>query len=299
MGFNYNGHDYQTFIWDDVDHPKGVVMLIHGAHEYLDRYEEFATFLNANGYICTGIEHLGHGTNATEDKYVSFDNKNGYEVVLNAQMEYYNHLNKSYELPMFVFGHSMGSFILRSILPTISITAKAVVISGTTHASFIEASGAKLLAGLLRKVKGPEKYSKLLFKLSMGNLAKDLLKSGEIKNGYEWLTTDESFYPAIAEDQFLHKKFTIGGNHDMFTWIKRANTLKYAKWVRKSLPVYLMSGEKDPMNLGRVAKVNQMYHKAGLTNVEFVEYDGRHEMLNEVIRETVYADILDFYNKQL
>jgi len=299
MSFNYMGHDYEVFTWDNVENPVGVVQLLHGAHEHISRYNEFANYLNANGFLVKAIEHLGHGTNATKAEHVSFDNENGPDVVLNAQVKFYEMLNEQYQLPMFVFGHSMGSFILRSILPKLSQSATAVVISGTTKATYIEKKGALTLAGILRRLKGPENYSKLLFDLTMGNLATEMLKNGEINKGYEWLTTDSSLYEEIEKDPFLHKKFTIGGNYDMITWIDRACDTKLAKRVKKDLPVYLMSGKLDPMNRGKVKLVEQFYLEAGLNNLTFVEYEGRHEMLNEVIREQVFADIVHFYKKQL
>ncbi len=299
MSFNFNNHQYKVFTWNDVKNPKAVVQLIHGAHEYLERYDEFAKYLNSNGFICLGIEHLGHGSNATGAEYVSFDNENGENVVLDAQVEFSKYIKENYELPLVVFGHSMGSFILRSILPEVSQLANAVVISGTTYVNRFQGKSILYLAKLLRAFKGPDNYSKLLFDLTMGGLVKKMLKNKEINNGYEWLTTDERMYQTIAEDKYLHKKFTIGGNHDMITWINKANSSKVAMRVKKEIPIYLMSGEKDPMNLGVVKKVNDLYQKNGIENITFVEYDGRHEMLNEVIREIVYQDICQFYSEYI
>ena len=104
---SFDGKELYTQLWDDVENPKGVVQLCHGMAEYLQRYDDFARFLNKNGYIVFGDDHRSYGrtdNNAgiCDGEYVGDTIKD--LLFIN------DYLKKQYPgLPILFFGHSYGS----------------------------------------------------------------------------------------------------------------------------------------------------------------------------------------------
>jgi len=299
--FSFNNHDYKVFCMADVKEAKAVIQIIHGAHEYIERYRQFAEAMNQKGFICIGIDHLGHGTNATDtDGVVTFAENDGRKIVLEAQKALLSKIKEEYDLPVVVLGHSMGSFIFRSILPDISNDIDAAIISGTTHSSKAEYFGANTLASTIKLFKGSSYSSNFLNFITFDSLADKMLKKGEIEHTYEWLTTDESLYSSIKADKYLHKSFSISANLDIFSWLKMISSKEHFQSGNKDLPIYIMSGERDPLNYGKVKKVYQMYLDGGYKDVLLKEYpDGRHEMLNEINRLQVFDDIAQFISNKI
>ena len=46
---------------------KGIVQIVHGMVEHIDRYDEFANFLAQQGIVVVGNDHLGHGASVAQD----------------------------------------------------------------------------------------------------------------------------------------------------------------------------------------------------------------------------------------
>jgi alpha-beta hydrolase superfamily lysophospholipase len=103
-------------------------------------------------------------------------------------------------------------------------------------------------------------------------------------------------------DPFCGEVFTAGFFHDLFTGMKIINQPDNIKKIPKELPVYLFSGDKDPVgnNKKGVEQVYNSYKKAGFSDVKLKFYkDGRHEMLNEINRQEVYGDIVGWLNEHV
>ena len=86
---------------------------------------------------------------------------------------------------------------------------------------------------------------------------------------------------------------------DLIELSNQANNANEVKKVRKSLPVFIISGTDDPVGgySKGVRKVYSLYKNAGIENVQLKLYDGgRHEILNEINKDEVYQDIVAFYD---
>jgi alpha-beta hydrolase superfamily lysophospholipase len=111
----------------------------------------------------------------------------------------------------------------------------------------------------------------------------------------DWLSRDEKqvdIYQAEPRCQF---KFTLNGYYHLFDICYQVQETKNLEKMRKDLPVFMISGDKDPVgNNGKnVLKVYEAFKKVGMEDVECTLYpDYRHEILNEIDNEVVYADVL-------
>ena len=280
---------------------KGVIQIIHGASEHFARYGLFSEFLNKNGYAVYGCDIIGHGLSTDNLDFVHFADKDGdilaYESVLLVK-EYIEktHPNQKY----YILGHSMGSFLTRKLILDFPEFYEKAVISGTAFTSKLLVNLGCFLTRTIRLFKGPKYVSKLIQDMSIDANPKKMRKKGIIKDmDEEWLTRDKTIQQYYHNSNMCGQPFTVSANIDMFKWIKFINDKKNIASGNLDLPQLFISGGHDALsNYGEEIKtlVNLM-EDLGYKNIQYKIYsESRHEVLNEINKEEVYQDIIDFLN---
>ncbi len=268
--------------------PAAVVQIAHGMSEYSARYDAFAAFLAENGFAVGMNDHAGHGESALTKGY--FAQKDGWECVLRDMKRLEDELREKYPgAPVFLMGHSMGSFLARSYI-TRYRGLSGCILSGTAGRNPALGLG-RLLAAVQKRVLGPKSQGRLLAKLSFGGYL------GRIQNpvnGFAWLSTVDEVPRVYAQDEFCGFPFTAGGYADLFGGVAEISGSGWAARVPAQLPVYLFSGAEDPVGAyGKGPReVYDALKASGHGDVQLKLYPGaRHEVLNEACREQAYEDI--------
>lgn len=152
-------------IWKDdkLDNYRGIVQLVHGMEEHIGRYENFAQILSSQGYIVVGHDHLGHGNTAKkEDDFGYFAKKDGWNHLAEDVHILQNKIAREYpKLQYFIFGHSMGSLVVRTYLTKYQDNLAGVILSGTSGQKMGLLVG-RMLTKLIMFIKGERYRSKLL-----------------------------------------------------------------------------------------------------------------------------------------
>ena len=287
--------------FDPEGAPRGVVQIAHGVAEYANRYDPFLRFLADNGFVAVAHDHLGHGKSVTDDSELGwFAEKGGWDLVVSDVKKLHDMLQEEFpDLPFVLFGHSMGSFVARTYLIRYPEDLNAAVICGTGQQSAALVGGGKLMANLVCTFKGTKHRSKFLNGLAFGSYNKAF---EPLRTQVDWLSRDTAVVDAYDADPLCGFMATAGLFRDMMGGIsfigKPANVAK----VRKDLPVFLIAGAMDPV--GEQGKGPQraleLYRQVGLADATLKLYpDCRHELLNELNKEEVMADILAFLNEKL
>lgn len=290
--------------WMPENEPyKGVLQIHHGMTEYIDRYDEFAAFMAKNGYLIVGHDHAGHGKSIrTEADYGYFgygNTKHPSDVLVDDMHTLRMMIQKEYqELPYYMLGHSMGSYMLRKYLTIYADdTLNGAIIVGTGDE---KASGAALaVTKLLKRCKGEKYRSHFVKQLTYTKSYQEYdLTNQDISNS--WLSKNEENikeYLSKAECTFT---FTLNAYQGLFEAVqytgKEVNVAKMPKHLR----LLLIAGDKDPVgNMGEgVKSVYQRFLKVGMKDVTIKLYKGdRHEIFNELDRAIVYQDVLDWLTK--
>lgn len=281
--------EIHLFHWKTQVEMKGIIYIIHGAGEHGERYSNFAEYLNSNGYDVFSSDHRGHGKTYNNSKHVHFANKSGSKMVLEDQIEIINHIKSIYkDKPIYLLGHSMGSYITRCLLPIISDQIKGAVISGTGYFDKLTLNGGIFLTKIIILIKGKMYVSKLLNKMSFGSLNK------KFKSEYEWLSTDREIVDMYINDPYCGQSFTSQAFLDLFSWISKSQKTNSIDKIQKNLPLLFISGANDSAgNFGKgVKKAYKLYVDSELTETDFKLFrNGRHELLNESFKEEVYQYI--------
>ena len=282
----YQDRALTCYISDEVENPKGVVLVVHGMQEHSLRYKEFAKFLNNAGYIMFISDLRGHGKNIVDGK-PGFDDGDIFSNIVEDYKIFISKLKSDYKLPLIVFGHSFGSFISQKLLTECDNLVDKFILCGSTYTNSLIFKMGKLIASITSKFKGAEGQAKLVEACSVKGYGK------KYPDG-NWLSRNENVWEEYKKDPLCGKSFPAGFYYNFF----KGATKNYKKlsMVDESTPILLISGENDPVSAYSkgVKKLNKVYTRHWL-NVEMKIYkDARHELLNELNKEEVMQDILQF-----
>ena len=281
--------------------PRAIVQIIHGIAEYIDRYDEFMSFLADNGIIAVGTDHLGHGKSIeSEEQTGFFAYDNGWDYAVRDEEVLRLAMHENYpELPIIVFGHSMGSFMARTLLIRYPDAFNAAIISGTGNQGAALVNGGLFMGNLVTGLKGAHHYSKFLNNLAFGSYNKIY---DNPKTEYDWLSRDEANVQKYIDDPLCGFIPSCSLFRDMMTGVKFITNKKNLTAMNKDTPVYFMSGDMDPVGeCGKgVQKAYNNFLEAGMKDVSIKLYPGgRHEMLNEINKDEVYTDILAWLGSKI
>ena len=274
---------------------KAVLQIVHGMEEHKERYYSFAEYLSENGITVVVGDLRGHGEDAPLLSHIA--DKNGAELLLQDQQQITKYIKERFpELPVMLLGHSMGSIIVRDLLQTDSKEYQKVILSGYVNPN--GASGvAVFLGNVVKAFKKPKGHSKLLTNLAVGPFIKTIKDK---KTDLDWLSYNEDNVNAYIADPLSGVEFTVGSYVALFHLLNWMGKAKRYKEVNKELPLLLAGGVDDPCTGFEKGRTNskKVLEKAGFSNISVITYDHmRHEILNELDKEKVYEDFLEFLNK--
>lgn len=298
--FTYPSADNKTTIyateWIPDGEVRAVLQIAHGMVEYIDRYDGFASFLADHGFYVTGNDHLGHGRSVTsDDEHGYFAHPNGNECVIKDIDRLRLITTEKYPgIPYFFLGHSMGSFLLRQYLTMYGRGLAGAIVMGTGEQPAPVLNAGKMLCRAIALVKGWHHRSGLVNGIAFGSYNKAFEPA---RTPCDWLSRDENNVDAYMKDPWCTYMFTVNGYYQMFSGIQKCQNPKNIDRIPKDLPVLFVSGAEDPVGeSGKgVKKAYDSYVKAGILDVGIKLYEkDRHEILNEIDRQEVYRDLLDW-----
>ena len=286
-------HKLHVVIWQPEENIRAVMQISHGMIEFIERYDGFARYLNEQGIVVIGNDHLGHGHTAGSDEDLGYfcpDRKS--ETVVKDLHTVTEYARKEYPgIPYFLFGHSMGSFMARRYLMTYGNELTGAILCGTGEQTKIMLLAGKLTAGVLGTFRGQRYRSEFIRKSSFKGY-NDRFKPTRTEN--DWLTKDTDIVDWYNCHKFCTFGFTINGYKTLFEVLTFIQKKENYNKIPKDLPVYMIAGADDPVgNYGEGVKhIYQQYKDSGIKDISMKLYpDDRHEILNELDKETVYADV--------
>lgn len=289
--------DGKNFLYTKIYLPegeiKGIFHVVHGMTEHIGRYHRFMEDIAKNGYLCFGYDNLGHGQTAKTDSDLGFiASKKGYKYLCDDVAVALRAIRREYgmELPYYLMGHSMGSFIVR-IAAANNVIPDKLIVMGTGGPNPL-AKLAPVILKTIRFFKGERHVSPLADKLAFGSYNDRFNENSP----YAWLTKDEEIRKKYGADKFCTFKFTISAMLDLIELTNLANSEMSYSRTPQSTAVLLASGIDDPVgDYGSgVRQVFNKYVKNGLKTYMHFYDNCRHEILNDDCYGDVLSDILAF-----
>ncbi|MBN2659524.1 MAG: lysophospholipase [Spirochaetales bacterium] len=280
------------WIPEDEDSIVGAVQIFHGMAEHIERYEDFALFLNSKGFVVAGHDHRGHGKSIENESGTGFfSGKDGWEKVVNDARKVTSHIRDQHgDIPLFIVSHSMGSFIARDYISRWGDDVTGVILSGTGNQSPALMNVLGVLTRLEILFRGMHHRSSFFDRLSFGTFNKPFEPGAPTP--FEWLSRDREQVDRYVADPLCGFICTSSFFRDLSKGLKRVCSPGIYKEVPEDLSILLYSGDEDPVGGVKgsfVMEVYNNYKAAGLSDVEMIlNPGGRHENLNETNRREVY-----------
>jgi len=284
-------NEIAAYIWSPEDGADiiGVVQIAHGMAEHALRYAAFVEHLVSKGFIVCANDHAGHGKSAN-GRFGHFGERNGHKTLAKDVYRLFCIMKKQRpDVPYVLFGHDMGSLVVRYVCSLWGLEFDGVILSGTGRMVNGSPSG---FVGMLGNLRGPQQEAKMLERLMRHSLSRTFKNED---THMAWLTRDKAAIAAAEADSLMGIPFTYAGLRDV---LKLREIVSGGHWVArmpKNLPVFLLSGLDDPVGeFGRgVLKVYERLVDADCLNVEIKLYeDARHDLLFELNKTEVYSDIV-------
>jgi alpha-beta hydrolase superfamily lysophospholipase len=285
--------------WDSVSRPRGGVQILHGMAEHAGRYARFASALNLAGYVAWGHDHRGHGKNAAEDGLGHFGDRDGWRLLIDDAEQVGRQMRAAYPvLPLFLFAHSMGSFVAQALIAEHGCAYRGVILCGSDGPGGVMETGGRMLAGFLRLASDGRKPGTALDSMAFTPYNRQFAPN---RTRVDWLSRDAAEVDRYVADELCGFPLTIRSWFDFLNGKKVLGTKQHISRIPRSLPIYIIGGTRDPVgdNAKGLERLAALYRAAGLM-VDSRFYEGaRHELLNETNRDEVTRDILAWLDAHL
>ena len=294
-------HQLKGVVYLPEGEKKGLFHVVHGMTEYIGRYDGFMRKAAERGYVCFGYDHLGHGNTALEGELGFIAHRDGWEYLVKDVAVFERAMKEAYgeDLPLFLLGHSMGSFIVRlSVTLNADPLPEKLIVMGTGGPNPVGGLGVGI-AKTIRAFRGEKHVSPFLENLAFGAYNKPFEPK---RTNYDWLSANPENVDAYIADPLCGFMFTVGGYSTLLDLTAECVTPACAAKVPKELPLLLVAGDGDPVgDMGKgVQAAAQLYRDAGVDSVECKLYEGmRHEIHNEIGHEGVYDDVASWIESKI
>ncbi|WP_178022062.1 alpha/beta hydrolase [uncultured Paenibacillus sp.] len=292
---NDTSHDVFVYRWSAADpeaSPRGVLQIAHGMAETAKRYERLARVLTARGFIVYANDHRGHGRTAGGPEELGWPGKQGFTGMAEDMIRLSAIIRREHpNLPLFLLGHSMGSFLTQKVMYRAPEPYDGFILSGTNGPRSLLGLG-RSLARLQARLQGDGHPSLLMNALTFGSFNRNFLPA---RTPFDWLSRDDEEVDKYIADPHCGFLCSAGFFYGFFGLLQEIHRPENMRSIPKEKPVYIFGGDLDPVgrNGAGVRRLVELYGRLGLEDVEVKLYPGgRHEMLNEINRDEVTSDVL-------
>lgn len=294
----------RVMVWlpDPVYSRRGIVQLVHGMAEHIERYDSFARFLTGLGYVVFGHDHIGHGKSVSSaDELGCMPLQGGKDIliadVLRAREAAFKASRETGTLPLFLFGHSMGSFVVRACIARNPKGLTGAVLCGTGNQPRALSLLGRTLSRAIGTLRGETYRSRLLDSLTIGAFSSAI---EDARTDSDWISTDPAVVDAYLADPLSGQAFSAGAYATLTDLTAEVVTKKSAAAVPKNLPLLFVAGADDPVGAcgEGVRAAADLYRSQGVEDVREIIYPNmRHEILNEPRRVDVFTDVEQWFTE--
>ncbi len=291
---HYLHHTFFEPVDSEPSNVKATLLIVHGMSEHSGRYADFAQFLADHGIAVATYDQLGHGqTIKTPDELGFFGNEHPVQSLLKDVIIMADALKQRHpNVPHFIMGHSMGSFIVRTVLKHHFQDFTGAILMGTADANPL----IKVLLPLNKMLaKAAPKKPNTVFATMMNKVLNAKLNERISPSQFAWLSEDTANIAAYEADPLTGFDFTNNGFMTLFILMQAGLHKGWASTIAKDFPMLFVSGENDPIgNMGRgIRHIIHDLQAQGFSNANPRLYPNmRHEPLHEQHHSVVYRDIL-------
>lgn len=285
----------KTWIPSSEEAPVGIFQIHHGLMEHSGLYEELAKHLTEAGYIVVAHDARGHGKTSEDMDSLGVIPKDGWAHFIGDTYQVTQEIKHDYpKLPITLFGHSMGAYIVEHVLTHYPDTYTAAILSAPIAKSPARLNLAQKIASLFCKLRGPKNPAATLEKLLIKNFNKPF---GGDRKSYLWLSRDKEFVQDYINDTYSGLQISNGFYKELFGGMSQLMTSKFIEKLPKDLPYLIINGGQDQVNENgkEVTTLIETLKSAGIKNISHHFYpEGRHVMIKELNKAEVITRLINW-----
>ena len=282
----YHDLELYTYVFDQVKNPQAVIVIIHGMQEHAGRYIEHAREFNKQGFIVVMNDLRGHGKTIKDLSEYGYGEEDIYKESVQDELKVIEYVKNEYNLPIYLIGHSYGSMISQSVIQNTDLVEKCVL-SGTADGSSPIMQVGAVFANIVSLFKNKKSKAGLIEKMCVGGYGK------KFENG-NWFSRDDKVLEEYKKDELCGGSFPFGFYKSMLSNMSKCN-----KNIDKigDTEILLLAGDKDPVGSSgkQIISLNKRYIKKNKSSKYKLYENSRHEILNEINKQEVYDDIVNFF----
>ncbi len=289
----------EAFRWLCSGHYRGTVQIIHGMMEHSARYAEFAHALNTEGFHVYAHNLPGHGSRALEKNQLGHLPANGWLQMVDSVHSLFRYIQSTSSQPIFLFGHSMGSFLAQHVCALFQPKIHGMILSGTSYVSPFVSFFGKGFAKLGKLLKGESQKAVLLHYLIFSGYTRRIR---HVKTLFDWLSRDENRVQTYLHDPLCGQIGSFSFFYEFFSGLETLYSEKTMEHFPKDIPIYCISGTECPVGhyTQGVKALTRHYQKHGARDISSRFYEGgRHELINEINRKEIYQDVIEWVTRHL
>lgn len=296
-----DGLAFRLWHWRGPRPPHGVVQILHGLGEHAARYRPMAEILGAAGFAVIAHDQRGHGQSRRNDSESGLlGDQGGWGLALDDARRVADAVKARYpQVPHFLMGHSMGSFMTQDLMPTDAGRFAGIILSGTDGPpGALEAFG-RVLGRIERLRLGPRGHSDLIHRLSFDAFNRPFRPT---RTEYDWLSRDLAEVDQFLADTACGYRIPVQTMIDIVDALPRLTRASRLARIAKTKPILVVSGDADPVGkMGKgPARLAAIYRRAGLRDITLKLYpDARHELMHETNREEFVRDLIAWLEIQV
>ncbi|MDR0526500.1 MAG: alpha/beta hydrolase [Spirochaetaceae bacterium] len=288
---------------------RAVVNIVHGMSEHSGRYFRFAEALCGRGIAVWCADQRGHGKTASPDINKSSegglpghcaDKKTFIKILSDIDMVHKTIIKNHKNIPLIMFGHSWGSFLTQGYIEFYGGKLQGAALSGTRGPGGLEVRLGAPFLEFAARLCGVRSHSMFFHSIVFGSAYQRPFMP--CRTSFDWLSRDEAEVDSFIADPMCGHLPSLGFYRDLLYILKTIHKDRNIKKISNSLPVYVFSGDRDPVGgMGKnVSALVKRWIKNGIKDVSFVLYPGaRHECLNEINREEVTLNFINWLERHI
>ena len=267
----------------------GIVQLSHGMVEHKEYYYDFMKYLTQNGYVTIINDHRGHGKSVKNKDDLGYFYEENAEYIIEDLHQITEYIKEKYpQKEVILFGHSMGSLIVRKYIKKDDYEINKLIVCGSPSINKFSKLG-RIAAKTVKLIRGEKYRSKLLNSMALTN-----------DKSNSWLSNDKEYVKKYNEDKEAGYIFTTNGFINLTNLMIDVYSKKGWELKNKNLKIFFIAGKDDIVikNEKMWNKSIEFLRKIGYKDIEKKLYDNmKHVILIELNNKQVYEDILKFIEK--
>ena len=276
---------------------KGIIHISHGMAEHIKRYEWLTYKLNSDGFHVISIDHRGHGTWIKRGEIPGYFNRtDGWKTVVDDLEELIKITNNKYpNIKQYLLGHSMGSYVALSLIQR-KVKLNGLILTGSSFISLNLIRLQKLIIQIETLLKKDKGISDFLDTMIIKSFNKNFKPNRTPK---DWISTDEENVDNYVNDPLCGFKVTNNIWKNLADGLQTVFDQKFYKLANTSLPILIISGEKDPVGSnGQGPKKLRLFLSNIFNNVDaMIIKNCKHEVFSDIDKDIIYNSFLKFIKK--